>query len=210
MLAVGVAVAAVLAFVLVAYLRGGHHPLHYLDDPASVANISPLAGALSVVGVLLWFVAGTAALLAAPHAASLGERSLLRAVGVVSVVLALDDQFMVHEVLVPETFGVSELGTIIPYAIVGIVLAVWLWRAVVDHPDSFVLIVALTCLGVSLAIDVTHEAFAGATAEEAAKLFGIAFWTLFAVRAHRRAVPSRSRADLTTRSPTTEATHRPR
>lgn len=206
MMAVVAAVSILLAGTVVVYLLAGVRPMWFLDDPASVTRTSPLIGALSVLGVNLWIVAATAALfaVAARPNAPRRHRSLLKVVGVASIVLALDDQFMVHEGLMDDLFGLGELWTIIPYALLGLAVAVRYWRVALAHPDGIVLLAALTFLGLSLGLDVTHPPFPGRmTAEEAAKLIGVALWALFAVRAALRLSRGFPGADHGQGSPTT-------
>lgn len=192
--AVSAAVGLVLTSLAVAYFVSDISPLELLDDPAAATGASPLTGGLSVIGVLLWFSAATAALLAATLAQ--GEhRSLLIVIGAASIVLGVDDQFMVHEKLVPDALGGGELVIIVPYAALALLAAWRHGRTVLDHPDGVILLLSLGALGLSLAIDVSGEAFAGATAEESAKLLGISLWALFAIRAHLRSArdPGRGR-----------------
>ena len=191
MLAVAGAAAAVITAVAVLFVVTGTRPMQYLDDPAVVTGGSPFAGSVTVLGNFLWVVAATASLMAAATTkeARGGRRSLLLAIGIGSLVLAVDDQFMLHERLLARDLGLSELWLTGPYA----AIALWVaWRhrwVIMRHPDAVVLSMGVCFLALSYAIDVGHADIAGrATAEESLKFLGIALWCLFAVRASLRMI----------------------
>jgi len=80
-------------------------PLHvpigfFLRDVASIANLSPLAGLLSNVGVLLWCATTTICLFTSRLMIGGGDKAFARfflAFGVFSGMLMIDDLWLIHE-----------------------------------------------------------------------------------------------------------------
>jgi hypothetical protein len=187
---VGLVMIVVTTVVGLAYALGVP-PKSLLDDPAKTLGGSPFVGALSVLGVLAWVVAAVAALgaLKVTSGGRAADRRLLRTVGVASVVLWVDDQFMLHDGLLRNDLGVSELWITFPYIVAALWIAATTWRSVIDHPEGVLLILAVAFLGASLLIDIGAPAVPGVNAvEDLAKLTGLCFWGLFSVRAAVRLI----------------------
>ena len=188
-LTVVVAVAAATLLVGGLFVFADVRTTTLLDDPSAVLEGPAFAGALSVVGAACWIVAGTAALLAAAetHRRRDRELRLLRIVGVASALLWVDDQYMLHDSLVPRLAGGSELWLTVPIALAALVVAAKVWRTVLDHPDGVLLLLAVAFLGSSLLLDLSGSEISGRHAvEDLAKLAGLGFWAQFGVRAARR------------------------
>lgn len=183
------AVAAATLLVGGLFVLAGVRTTTLLDDPSAVLEGSPFAGALSVLGAACWIVAGTSALLAAAATRSRrdGEMRLLRIVGVASALLWVDDQYMLHDSLVPRIAGDSELWLTVPIALAALAVAARMWRTVLDHPDGVLLLLAVAFLGGSLLLDFGGSEVSGRHAvEDLAKLAGLGFWAQFSVRAASR------------------------
>ena len=185
-LLIGVFVVTVVGIVGSLYVVRGTGPMHYLDDAAVVLQGSPFAGSVSVLGNFLWVVAGTACLIAVSVVPKQADRrrSLLLAVGIGSLLLCIDDQFMIHDALLQQSLGLGELWLTAPIAVVALAMVIKLRTAILDHADGAILLLGVGLLALSLGIDAIKPPIPGRpTLEEIVKLAGIAFWCLFSVRA---------------------------
>ncbi len=140
------------------------------------------AGLISEFGVALVFGSATV-LLATSYFLPEARQDLLLA-GVFSLVLAIDDQFLLHDYYLWEYLWVHEKLVYVAYALVGILLlrrrigkgTLWPHR---------ILFLALAGLGLSVAFDsVLEGAFRGERiVEDLLKLAGWSFWAIYWVDA---------------------------
>jgi hypothetical protein len=181
-------VAVALAAATLSHRLGGLPMQDLVRDPASTAGHHPLTGVLSTLGV--WFlvaaaaVCGFAAGAADPRDTARGLRRFVVGLAAVNLMLAIDDQFMVHELL-----GAWYLGLTEPYVLllegllVGGLLLMNRRRLAVGGIGS---LVAAVGFGVaSLAIDKGLESYDTAWrigAEDGCKLAAFACWSLYSVR----------------------------
>lgn len=97
----------------------------FLRDPAGDQGAH--VGVLSTAGVMLWSAAAAVAIQAAQHGGR-GERdrAMLLWLGGLVAALAIDDAFLVHELVVPRVTGVdaSEYVVLLGYVGVGVLLVV--------------------------------------------------------------------------------------
>lgn len=158
-------------------------------DLAAVADVHPLTGALSSLGVLLWWTSASIwFFLAAVHPGNgaAGHLYFAASSGLLSAYLALDDLFQFHETLAPRYLGVSEQAV---YAMLAIAVLFYLWRfwpLVVDRENPWMML-ALALLVGSVVIDNILEAWVAwlgpwiYLVEDGAKWLGIVCWAAFAV-----------------------------
>ena len=97
--------------VLIARLTG--NPIWRLaKDPAQVVGYEPYIGMLSNWAVLLWFASAVICLFAEivlrRGGAALRPRLFMLVSGILSLTLALDDLFLLHDVILPNTLGLRE------------------------------------------------------------------------------------------------------
>lgn len=161
----------VIALTVIAVLATGQpvglftRDIRILGIEAGV-EFPPYVGALSILNNLVWAMAGALALCAA---ALVPARRLWASVlGLLLLVLAADDAYMVHESVAPE-LGVPEQAIYVLYAAVGAWLVVYSVR---HHRDdsTLALVVGGGFLAISSAVDLT---FSGQyLAEDGAKLMG--------------------------------------
>lgn len=128
-------------------------------DVAAVADVHPLSGALSSLGILMWCSAASIWLFAAAiHRASNDARAarFAAASGTLSAYFALDDLFQIHEHLAPTYLGLPEAGV---YFLLGLatVAYLWLFRSRLARNDAVLLFASLAFLGGSVSIDVLLE-----------------------------------------------------
>ncbi len=156
-------------------------------DVAAIANIHPLKGALSSLGILLWWSSATVWFFAA------GLRRLSRAdelvpfyiyAGSLSAYFALDDFFQFHEYLAPTYLYVPELTV---YGLMAVAMAVFLKRfwKILYRSDGLIFLVALCLLAGSVIIDAVLGRWLWRLGdwiymlEDGLKWLGICFWFSF-------------------------------
>lgn len=156
-------------------------------DPAATSSARAWSGFVSELGIMAWVVAATAAACAgfvcSRSRLDGGWARLGLSATVLSAVLAFDDQFLLHSVLVPQLTGIPANACLLAYLGLG---AGWVWwnRRAIVRADTGVLIAALLAFGVSQVVDflLPERSTTGRTLlEEVPKFFGILAWALFFV-----------------------------
>ena len=193
--AVGILFAAAAMGVAVgfAYLKG-ISVANLTRDPAAVLEGPAYIGFISNAGAALWMMAGAGALFTGYTGTSLGraQRSFLYSAGALSLVLGLDDLFMLHEDILPR-LGVPQNAILLIYAGAAIAFTLRHYRHILAGSH---LLFAFACffLGASLTIDLlVPYSEAEAAIEDGAKLFGITFWFLFVANAAATATRPKQR-----------------
>jgi hypothetical protein len=132
----------------------------FTRDPTTILNVNPLIGVLSDLGVLTWCAAATVCLFPwgvtrRRTAGRLGDIFLLIP-GLLTVLLALDDRFEIHETLLPRyVMGPDDL-LIVVYVVVSIAWVIAFRRRILQ--TEYVLLgIALALLAVSVAVDTWTE-----------------------------------------------------
>jgi hypothetical protein len=177
-------VAVLLALTLALKERLGVPAGHLTRDPLAVLNAPPHVGLLSNVGVLLWAVSATACLFCAAVVGRRagGTRRFLLASGALTTVLLLDDLFMLHEAVLPGSFGIPEKVVFGFYAFATLSY-LFTFRADLLAWRSAPFAAALGLFAVSVASDIVLPNSARAQfAEDAFKLAGIASWCAYYLR----------------------------
>ncbi len=177
-----------LLLVVVALRVGYAVPMANLTrDPAQVLGVSPFAGAVSNIGILLWCASTAiclfAALLARRHCARRTPIFLLAA-GTVTLVLLLDDLFLLHDIVLPNGFGISEEAVYTAYAAM-IGAFITLFHRDIRASDYPLLGLALLFFAVSLGFDVLQQWVTPPGAfllEDGSKLMGIVSWAGYLIR----------------------------
>lgn len=177
--------AAVLLLTAAISLFAHVDPSHLTQDVAAIANIPPLSGFLSSLGILAWCVAGSvASFVAFAGRGRLTRREFwfLLSSALLSAYLLFDDLFQFHEVLAPAFLGLSEK---VLYALVALAALAYVaaFRKLILQTDLALLVLALVFLGGTLVIDAAlQEWLLGRLGpweyllEDGAKWLGIAFW----------------------------------
>lgn len=163
-------------------------------DLPGLAGLPGTTSAVSYLGVALWHWAAAACWFTSLLLVGGPRRGLQRA-ATLSLLLAIDDGFMLHEEVLPQLLHLSA-SVVQPgiYCVYGLLLIgalkrfPELWR----RPESRLFIAALLCLGASIGIDMAKDSgWFGARSrmildpayamwvEESLKLLGISAWTSF-------------------------------
>ena len=148
------------------------------------------AGGLAAIAVGLWSAAAAVALATTVgrpwRDRAVGE--LLLVFGLVSLALALDDQFRLHEDVLPRS-GLPEETAYAAYALAAVVALARARSVVRARADTVVLVVAVVLLGLSVGVDVVQVLLEDAGVpedgrvylEDGLKLVGAAVWLRWVV-----------------------------
>ncbi|HEY3345982.1 MAG TPA: hypothetical protein VGK71_00010 [Nitrospirota bacterium] len=157
-------------------------------DMATLADIHPLTGALSNVGILLWCATAAVSLFTA---AVIWERAEPRQVqflvgfSCLTLVLLFDDFFMLHEYLAPVYLGLRERYLMLIYAAAASGLLIG-FRKVILSSEYGLLGIALAFFAISVGVDRIHYSQNAWSwlflAEDGAKFLGIAGWSGYFIR----------------------------
>lgn len=153
-----------------------------MRDPNSVFEAPFYIGILSNFGVLLWTSAGVLCLFVGSYASSQRQgvvAGFLWSAGLLSLILAADDLLQLHELVIPQRLGVSEVVVYAVYAVYG-VWFVWLYRRVLLTSEYLLFMLAVGLGAFSTVVDkLPFTMPLHTTIEEGTKLFSIAFWLTF-------------------------------
>lgn len=179
-LGVGAGLVALLAVTLLFQHLRGREPSELMRDPTSIHGMSPLIGLFSNLGIFVMFCAGGAAVFASRHARR--RQGLLRAAGLLTLVVAFDDFFMVHDYFVPGLLGLDELFFLVPLGLAaGAVFVVY--RRELASREHAALWLALALLSASIAVDVLVPFSPRAVlVEDGFKFVGLCLWALYWIR----------------------------
>ena len=159
-----------------------------MRDPTAVADIAPYVGFVSNIGILLWCATAVICLFSWQLLRVSENRSqhlpFIFWSGLLTVILMLDDLFLLHEDIFPNELGISQKIIIILYF--GLV-AGWLFyfRGIILSGDFTFLILALGFFGLSIGVDYLDEPVEQIVGqwriffEDGFKLLGIGIWLYY-------------------------------
>jgi len=140
-------------------------------DVAAIANIHPLSGFLSSLGVLFWWASASIWFFSAGiHRVRRSDELFGFALSsaLLSTYLAVDDLFQFHEMIAPTYLGLSEEGV---YGMLGLAMASYMlvYRRLLLRFDGLLLLIALGFLAGSVVVDGVLERW----------MWRIGHWTFF-------------------------------
>lgn len=158
-------------------------------DVTAIANVHPLSGILSNLGVILWCAAASICAFAAIILRDVKPRGLFRFLlssSLLSAYLLLDDFLLFHEKLAPWYLGLSEKFI---FAALGVAVFAYLiaFRRMILRTNFGTLLLALGFLTTSVFVDAIFEPWLRQFGhwtfffEDGAKWLGIAFWCSYYV-----------------------------
>lgn len=157
-------------------------------DVAAIADIHPLSGLLSNLGILLWCASAAICLFARSVRRQgvdgrEGARFLL-ASALLSLYLMFDDLLCIHETLAPDYLGLPEK---LVFAVLGVALAAYLvvFRRMILRTNYLFLVLALGLFALSVGID-SLLATPKYILEDGLKWLGIASWCSYHAQTSRR------------------------
>jgi hypothetical protein len=147
-------------------------------DMAAIAQVHPLIGVVSNVAVLLWCAAAAICLFSASLLRQRGLRAEARFLmwgGLMTVVLLVDDLFMIHEYIAPIHLHVNEKVILAGDAIAaGVYLLIH--RRLILSANYQLLAAAMVLFTASMAVDFADGQGWWNLAEDGFKVLGIASW----------------------------------
>ena len=165
-------------------------------DPVTLGKgLSVYSGFLSQVGILFWSAAASVCLFCGgvlrPSNVDNRFRRFLLLSGVVTLVLALDDVFLLHEIVLP-LFGIPQIVVLASY-IVMMLADLFIFRRIILLTNYRVLVVSLSFFAISVALDVIEPfEYYLIFFEDGAKLIGLVSWTAYFIAVGENAVGSAS------------------
>lgn len=181
--------ALVVGAVAVAAARFGVSLPFMTRDYSALAEVHPLSGVLSNLGILVWCATAAICLFAAAVLSASGQPEASRffaASGALTGYLTLDDLFLIHEDLAERYLGWDET---IVLAILGAAVLIYLYsfRSIIWHSSFIVLAVAVVLLAASVTTEVIFEPVMWLLRdwqyllEDGFKWMGIAAWSCYYV-----------------------------
>jgi hypothetical protein len=156
-----------------------HIPLSSLTrDMASIAHVHPLIGVVSNVGVLLWCATTVICLFSSTLLRQQGLRAEARFLlwaGLMTLVLLVDDLFMIHEYIAPVHFHVNEKVVLASYAL-GAGAYLLSQRHLILAANYQLLAAAMVLFTASMAVDIADVGGWLRLGEDGFKILGIASW----------------------------------
>lgn len=154
-------------------------------DPTAVAGVSIYVGFLSQFGIFFWAGAATVCLFSAillpPGPGRYETRLFLLMSGLLSLVLGLDDVFLLHEAFFPH-IGIPELVIFACYGFFVLYYLLRFYRTILNT-DFLVLGLALVFFALSVLLDLLDPQFLDPDFwEDGAKVVGIVSWLAYYLR----------------------------
>ncbi len=176
-------VSAVLVIILGVAYSSDVPVTDLLRDPSATLDGAWYVGLVSIAGVALWAAAAAICLLCLGAETTPGERSLLLAGAVTSIILGADDAFLLHEAI-KNGIGIPSPLTIGAYGVIAVILFWRAWPYLKTRPDLIVFILAVGLFAVSVILDAAGEADLptppySAVIEDVAKFLGLVTWVTF-------------------------------
>lgn len=188
LLGVLVVSAIIKGIIILLSLRSGASMDMLTRDPMATAELPVYTGILSQVGVFLWVAAATVCLFCARVVLSSSPRTELRnflyCSGGLTVILGMDDAFLVHELVFPRV-GVDEKIVVASYGVLTLALLVR-FRETIFETNYVLLAVGLLFFALSVLLDQVDPQGIHPF-EEAAKLVGIVSWVAYFIDVGRYA-----------------------
>lgn len=163
-------------------------------DPVSVGSMPVYVGFISQIGIFFWSAAATLCffcfkLLSAKENGREVRRFLL-ASGVISLILGLDDVFLLHEVVLPTLIGIPQVVILTSYGMIIFFYVLRFYRVILQTEYTLFLM-AMVFIGISLAIDIFHlPGINPYLLEDGAKLIGLVSWFVYFLRTGEHALQS--------------------
>jgi len=178
--------------VLILHLWKGVRIDKLTRDPAAIIGTRPYIGFLSNIGIFFWSATATVCFFGAAFMTkrrdSLMVMRFLRASGLLTLFLGLDDAFLLHEDLLPGHVGIGEPFIYVGYAALGLFYLLRFYAVILDT-EYLLLMLALFFLGISVSSDVVLDqdiihlpSRIAVLVEDGAKFVGIVSWLVYSAR----------------------------
>jgi len=163
-------------------------------DPVQLLNGRPYTGMLSNLGIIIWSATAGICLfvmiLGAPYHELKRERQFFLLAFLLTLVLLLDDLFLMHDVILPEDLNISENFLYAVYGILSLVFIIFFRNDILQTP-YLLLMAAVLFFGFSISIDTIVKYLNlphGFFLEDGSKFLGIISWGTYFTYAGFRAI----------------------
>lgn len=186
------------AILILIRIRTGIAIAEFTRDPLGFTGLPVYKGLVSNLGVIIW--AGAAAVcffsysVVRARSTGGGRSHFLLFAGLVTVLLTLDDLFMLHEVVFPEHLGVPQNIVYATHVFLLLSFLVW-YRSTILQTGFLLLALAFVGFGVSVGVDFIAPMVSVPGLyifEDGGKLFGIVSWSAYFTLVSARHVTSES------------------
>lgn len=192
-----IAIVSATTFLVAGFLTinwAGGDIVLYLRDPAATFGFTPFAGLFSHIGVFALATAGVIGIFAFFHVHQ--DKSLLLWAGLFSLLIAIDDFFMLHENIVPRVLGISEAYVLAFYGLFSFVIFA-AFRSSLTGKAHVGLYAALSLLAASVLCDIVMVySERQVMLEDSLKFSGLLVWSTYWVRRAHHAVVACQNAHL--------------
>jgi hypothetical protein len=193
---------AVLLLLLMIFIRYMYHvPMAELTrDPVQLLNGRPYTGMLSNLGIIVW--SATAGICLFVVILNVNQQHLKRGkqffllAFVFTMVLLLDDLFLLHDVILPEDLKISENYLYAVYGILALVFIFYFRNDILETP-YLLLFAAVIFFGFSIGMDTIVKFFDmehGFFLEDGSKFLGIISWGTYFTYAGYRTISRERRS----------------
>jgi len=153
------------------------------NDVAVVGKLPVYAGALSQTGIFLWSATIGICLYSTQFIIDREQKRFIIISALITCFLAIDDAFMLHEIVLPR-LGMHQVLVILSY---GVIMLWYIFRfhKLILKTDFLLFVFALGWFAVSLFIDnfmYDFSPYISKLVEDIAKLIGIISWLVFFTR----------------------------
>jgi len=170
--------------VLVIAMKLEIEPSDLSRDYGGVYHLEPYVGMLSSLGIFIWCASVTLCWFAwyflRTQNKDSGRKNFFLVSGLITTIIAVDDLFQFHEIIVPDYFGIPEISFYIVYTLTLIVFNVKYINILMNRYFS-ILILGYSFLAVSILFDMfieDHVPF-GTYIEDGLKFVGISLWSFY-------------------------------
>jgi hypothetical protein len=167
--------------IIALFATNGIKMAHISRDPAHLADFPIYYGLLSNIGILIW-TAGASVALFSSFLLSAGKgRSLLRWAGILTLILTVDDFFLLHDAVFPGVLHIDGLYLYLFYLLAFPLFFLLHLRFILEQTEYKILALGLFLLGTSVLMDLELLP-GGIDVEDSFKIAGMAtfayYWIL--------------------------------
>jgi len=152
----------VLSAVRVLSLKTGAPIYKFMRDPAAITGANPFSGVVSNLGVLFWCASATICLFSwsiLRHRLPMVRFSkFLLYSGLLTLLLLVDDFFLLHDLILPKYFSVPTDFPVICYGALMFCL-IMTFKQCILRTEYLIALMALCFFGVSLIVDIFEPSF---------------------------------------------------
>jgi hypothetical protein len=164
--------------VIALFATNGIKMAHISRDPAHLADFPLYYGLLSNIGILIWTAGASVALFSSFLLPAGKERSLLRWAGILTLILTVDDFFLLHDAVFPGFLHIDGLYFYLFYLLAFPLFFFLHLRVILERTEYRILALGLFLLGTSLLIDLELLP-GGIDVEDSFKIAGLATYAYY-------------------------------